>query len=263
MYKVYIIDDAILVRKELVLTVPWESLNCNVVGQSGNPQVALQEIIDLEPHIVITDIKMSHMSGLDLIQALKEKGCEAEFIVISAFSEFEYALSAIKLDVQDYLLKPISDAELLNALKKTMQRIEDKKESSIIKQRIQDTYQLKKAKINLLEDSVNSKLNIYLRKAIEYILLHFNEELTVRDIANQFLISESYLTKLFKQELNITFIEYLTQVRVRKSIEFMKDPGLPIYRITEMVGYKDYRYFSAVFKKQIGVSPSEYQKKII
>lgn len=253
MYKVYIADDSILVRKELVLTTPWEALNCNVVGQAGNGSIALEEILKFQPDIVITDIRMPKMDGLELIKELKEKGSNAEFVVISGYSEFEYALSAIKLEVKDYILKPISDTELIQTIKKIISRIEEHSDTSVIED----------LKANILEDYADKNLSIHLRNAIEHIKSYYMKDLTIKDVTKELNISESYLTKLFKQEINITFIEYLTQVRIRKAIELMKENNLPIYRIAEEVGYKDYRYFSMVFKKVIGISPKKYQNKLI
>lgn len=254
MYKVYIVDDSILVRKELVLTTPWEALNCHIVGEAGNGQVALEEILNLQPHIVVTDIRMPKMDGLELIKELKIKGSNAKFIVISAYSEFEYALNAIKLQVYDYILKPISDKELIETIKKVIKEIKEQNESSVLKDDL---------KTDLLEDYANRNLSIHLRNAIEYIQSYYMKDLAVKDVAMELDISESYLTKLFKQEINITFIEYLTQIRIRKAIELMKNKNLPIYKIAGRVGYKDYRYFSMVFKKSIGISPKKYQNKII
>lgn len=263
MYKVFIADDSVLVRKELVLTTPWESLNCSVVGQAGNAQTAMKLIMELKPDIVITDIKMGQMSGLDLIRELKAQNITAEFIVISGYSEFEYAFSAIKLEVQNYILKPISDEELIRTLQKTIAQIEARKRATIIKEKIQKEDPLEKIKTILLEADSRGKMNVYLRKALEHIQRFYMEDLTVKDVAASLFISESYLTKLFKQEINITFIEYLTQVRIRKSIELMRDISLPIYGIAERVGYKDYRYFSAIFKKMIGITPKEYRQKLL
>ncbi|WP_352418170.1 response regulator [Proteiniborus sp.] len=263
MYKVYIADDSILVRKELVLTTPWESLNCNVVGQAGNGHAALEEILKLEPDIVITDIRMPKMDGLELIKELKAKGSNAEFVVISGYSEFEYALSAIKLEVNDYILKPISDTELIQTIEKIISRIEERKNTEIINHKLRDTLLIEDIKANMLEDYADKNLSIHLRNAIEHIQSYYMEDLSIKDVTKELSISESYLTKLFKQEINITFIEYLTQVRIRKAIELMKENKLPIYRIAEEVGYKDYRYFSLVFKKMIGISPKKYQNKII
>lgn len=176
MYRVFIADDAVLVRKELVLTTPWEELGCVVVGQAEDGRAAINQIAGLNPDIVITDIKMPYLGGLELIHELKEQGSNAEFILISAYSEFEYALDAIKLEVLDYILKPISDEELTKTIKKTIRRIREKK------------------KLNSPAELFSfdtSNVNAHLRNAIAYIRSHYQEELTIKDVAAALYISES------------------------------------------------------------------------
>lgn len=252
MYKVYVVDDAVLVRKEIVLTTPWDELGCVVVGEAEDGSIALEEIIELQPDIVITDIKMTYLDGLEMIQQLREKGVEAEFIVISAYSEFEYAFHAIKLEVQDYILKPISDEELIATVLRCQERIKEKKQAKQIHISRKD---------DLLHEFDDKNLNTYLRKAIEYVEEHYSTEVTINEVANHLSISQSYLGKLFKTEINTTFVEFVTRIRIYKSVELLKNKNMPIYEIAERVGYKDYRYYSMIFKKMMGLTPKEYQKK--
>ena len=252
MYKVYVVDDAALVRKEIVLTTPWNALGCIVVGQAEDGRIAFEEILELKPDIIITDIKMAYMDGLEMIRQLKDAGVEAEFVVISAYSEFEYAFHAIKLEVQDYILKPISDEEFISTIRKSIQRIKEKKNAEKMDFGKENEF---------LEGFDNKNLNTHLRKAIAYIKEHYAEELTIKEVASQLLISESYLGKLFKAEANSTFVEFVTRTRIHESVELLKNKNMPIYEIAKRVGYKDYRYYSMIFKKLIGVTPKEYQKK--
>ena len=103
--------------------------------------------------------------------------------------------------------------------------------------------------------------NAYLRRALEYVQANYGRELSIRDVASYLSISESYLAKLFKVELKITFLEYLTRVRMRRAMELMRDKNMPIYEVAERVGYRDYRHFSATFKKLAGVGPKEFQMR--
>lgn len=245
MYRVFIADDAALVRKELVLTTPWEEWGCVVIGQAEDGRAALKQITELDPDIVITDIKMPYLGGLELIRELKAQGSKAEFILISAYSEFEYALDAIKLEVLNYILKPISDEELAQTMKRTIRRLSEKKTND---------------RPELFSFDTNN-VNAYLRNAIAFIRSHYPEDLSIKDVAAALYISESYLGKLFKREINTTFVEYVTKVRIYESLELLKDKNIPIYKVSEQVGYRDYRYYSVIFKKLVGVTPKEYQKK--
>ena len=104
-------------------------------------------------------------------------------------------------------------------------------------------------------------MNAYMRKALAYVRDNYARDLSIRDVAGHLNISESYLAKLFKVEVKMTFLEYLTRVRMRRAMELMKDKNMPIYEIAERVGYRDYRYFSSTFKKMAGVGPKEFQMR--
>lgn len=255
MYQVYIVDDAVLTRKALALTVPWDQWDCVVVGTGENGEKALEEISRLLPDIVITDIRMACMNGLELIDKCRNANLNIQFIIISGYNEFEYAQKAMKLEVLDYILKPIDDEELHQAIIKAIRRLEESSE----KRRNDQENGTGDWKLRINYDEKN--LNAYLRQALEYVQEKYNQDLSVRIIAGFLNISESYLAKLFKVELNLTFLEYLTRVRIRKAVELMKDKNMPIYEIAERVGYKDYRHFSTIFKKYMGVGPKEYQMK--
>ena len=109
MFQVYIVDDAVLTRKALVMTMPWDQWECVVVGSADDGDRAFYEIREMRPDLVITDIRMVRVSGLEMIRRCREEGIETQFIIISGYNEFEYAKAALKMEVVDYILKPIDD----------------------------------------------------------------------------------------------------------------------------------------------------------
>lgn len=123
MYQVYIVDDAVLTRKALVMTMPWDQWGCVVVGSADDGEKAFEDIREMEPDIVITDIRMVHVGGLELIGRCRAQGIRSQFIIISGYNEFEYAKAALRMEVLDYILKPIDDEELHGAVEKAVQRI--------------------------------------------------------------------------------------------------------------------------------------------
>ncbi|WP_276952811.1 response regulator transcription factor [Enterocloster lavalensis] len=255
MYQVYIVDDAVLTRKALVMTMPWDRWGCVVVGSADDGERAFEEIVKLEPDIVITDIRMVHVSGLELIRRCRAEGIRAQFIIISGYNEFEYAKAALRMEVLDYILKPIDDEELQKAVEKAVQRIGETKALSA--ERREQEGEIK----SLLLEYDEKNMNAYLRGALRYVRENYARELSIRDVAAHLAISDSYLAKLFKVELNITFLEYLTRVRMRRAMELMRDKNMPIYEVAERVGYRDYRHFSSTFKKLAGVGPKEFQMR--
>ena len=255
MYQVYIVDDAVLTRKALVMTMPWDQWGCVVVGSADDGEKAFEDIREMEPDIVITDIRMVHVGGLELIGRCRAQGIRSHFIIISGYNEFEYAKAALRMEVLDYILKPIDDEELHGAVEKAVQRIGESR-AMMAEHREQDGESR-----SLLLEYDEKNINAYLRRALEYVQANYGRELSIRDVASYLSISESYLAKLFKVELKITFLEYLTRVRMRRAMELMREKNMPIYEVAERVGYRDYRHFSATFKKLAGVGPKEFQMR--
>lgn len=101
-------------------------------------------------------------------------------------------------------------------------------------------------------------------EAQKYINRNYsNEDLSISEIANKLEISQTYLTRLFKRELGMTFVDYLTNVRIKNAIILMRDPSLKLYEIAELIGYSTQHYFSNVFKKHVGISPQDYKEGVI
>lgn len=164
-------------------------------------------------------------------------------------NEFEYAKKAIRLGVTEYITKPIDDEELYDCLQHAVSKILNKQEASNKKKN--------KSSGQLLKPITTT--NKYIIKAINYIEQNYTENISVGDVCRALLISESYLTKLFKENTVYSFVDYLTVYRIEKACEMLKNPDLKIYYIAEKVGYKDQRYFSVLFKKIVGMTPKQYQ----
>lgn len=251
MLKVVIVEDEELVRKGIVLTVDWTSFDCVVVGEATNGREGFEVIEKLRPDLVITDVRMPAMDGVEMIRLLREKGNEAHFIILTAYSDFTYAHKALKLGVSDYLLKPFTDKDLQEALLRVHQSIEQKhgqaegKEAPLIR-------------FNL-EKGDKSK---YVEQAVQYIRENYaNPEISVGMVAEHLAISEGYLSRMFKKETDYTFVSYLTNYRIHTAMGLLKDYRMKVYEVADKVGYADTTYFSTLFKKLVGISPSEFQDR--
>lgn len=259
MIRLVVVEDENLVRKGLVLTTPWEDFDCQVVGEAENGAEGLELIKKLKPDLVITDIRMPVMDGLEMIRSLKQE-FDGEFLVISGYSEFEYAKQAVKLGVKDYLLKPIDDQEFQQVMLELVDQIRKKKRVQKLNANLagKDQSKIKLFQEHILENEGNSK-EYYLREAINYLKNHYQEEINIKDVADHLQISESYLSRLFKKEINHTFVDYLTNFRIKKAMELLKDKTVKVYEVSSLVGYADSRYFSVLFKKYVGVTPTEFR----
>ena len=243
MLKVLIVEDEEMIRKGIVLTVDWAALDCVVVGEATNGVQGLEAARRLEPSLIITDLKMPQMDGIEMLKALRAEGCKAYVIILTAYDHFSYAQSALRLGAVDYLLKPFHDGDLENAITRLQQRMQSGGEQA--------------APIGAARKGDKSK---YVLEAMDYISKHYNDpDISVGSVAESLNISEGYLSHTFKKETDYTLLNYITRYRIHKAMELLKDCRVKVYEVAEQVGYRDIAYFSATFKKYTGISPSEYQ----
>lgn len=250
MITVLIVEDEDMVRKGLVKTVDWNSMGCTVIGEAVNGKQGMDLIKELEPDLVITDVRMPYMDGVSMINALREDGCETHFILLSAHSDFSYVQGAIRAGAVDYLIKPLKDEEL----KKAIQRVFYPEEEGQKKESEEVPVQLQFHPNEVID-------NKYARQAVQYIKHHYGEDISISSVAEYLQISEGYLSRVFKKETTYTFTNYLSFYRIVMACAFLKDRRMKVYEVTEKVGYTDTAYFSTLFKKLMGVTPKEYQDK--
>ena len=250
MYKVVVIEDEPLVRQGIVLGTDWSSIDCMVVGEAADGEAGYQVILKCRPDLIITDIRMPKMDGIEMIRKLEEEKIKPLVIFLTAYDDFTYAQQAIRLGVSDYLLKPFRDGELEGVIDKILTRVGQRQKE------IQE--KVKHPELSL-EKGDKSK---YIRDAMAYMEQNFaDSEISVSAVANYLGISEGHLSHLFRKETQFTPMSYVTQCRIRAAMQLLKDYKYKIYEVAEKVGYHDITYFSVTFKKYVGVSPSEYQDR--
>lgn len=250
MIKVIIVDDEAIVRKGIVLEVDWKSLNCIVVGEAANGLEGLEAVHKYKPDLIVTDIRMPKMDGIEMVRTLREENNDVSVIFLTAYSDFSYAQNAIKLYAADYILKPYEDGELERAVVQLIRKNEE---------RIKKNDDLTKEQEFMLRKGDKSK---YVMESVDYISNHYNDnDVCVRTIAESIGISEGHLSHIFKKETDYTIMGYLTQYRIHRAMKLLSDCRYKVYEVAEMVGYHDITYFSSTFKKLVGVSPSEYQDR--
>lgn len=400
MWKLLIADDEPKIRRGLMKVLPWNELNIDVVGEAENGLIALELAKQLQPDILFVDICMPFLDGLELIEQLQSVLDRSVIIVISGHDEFNYAQKAVKLNVFEYLLKPVMKNKLLTVVTSAIQVLEEAhqnkernnwvdsqlKTNSLI---IRDIFLVKwingllteaEIKLNLaffklsftaqtgmivfkviqsldtgkssrtwnrdllefavknvaedtlrneayhiifkdkkgfiviissieneaewqgLSGKIQHKIEAILEKIViieqrklegglaqvtsmynelvvdvnakgslsPIVILtkkmmdhnYHNSDLSLQEVADRVQVSPTYLSKQLKKELGVSFIDYLTEVRIKKAIQFMNDPSAKVYEIAEMVGYSSQHYFSNAFKKITGVSPLLYKKGI-
>lgn len=397
MHKLLIADDEAIIRKGLKSVLDWGSLDIEVVGEAEDGEIALTLIEKLRPDIILLDICMPFLNGLELVRKIEDIDKNFIIIIVTGFDEFEYMHEALKLKVFDYLLKPINKKNLMDIILKALQELTKNKERKsyitwanrqltenidsirenffnnlvngnsdeinikkemnflrinlssnigivIIKvieklnseviskkwditllgfaiknmvyellQNLQPVFAFTDAENNvvaivnlsnknewfkvgaLIEEKVFKYLHytvvteqrsitdgvIKIKKVYDYMIKEINKkiefkpvvllaikfinnnyyknELSLEMVAKNFCLSSSYLSKLIKTGTGLSFIDYVTSIRIKKAISIMDDPTVKIYQVAELVGYSNQHYFCKAFKKVTGLSPTEYR----
>ena len=358
---VLVVDDEKIVREGLLKYVEWDEYNMQVVTAVENGEMALDVINTQNVDLVITDIYMPKIDGMKLIKKLEARDNPPLVVLISGYSDFNYAQTALRSSiVQDYILKPLDFDQMDMVLSKVSQKIifsstnvqfptldedewiaytstsstailnshgivisklkegrleeavaEFEKSVSICKDKGRSKNFISRfcieLSINICElalenieslglnknDPVreitklgeeedvldyvkeimtkaysarkkmeNDKISPLIQAVLKYIRENYtNYQLSLNMISAEFNISTSYISNKFKEEVGTNFVKYLNGLRVKKAKELLKNLSLKVYMVSEKVGYEDVRYFSRIFRKYTGYTPTEYQKK--
>lgn len=253
MYKVVIVEDEAVILKGLVYSINWEGMDCVVAGEADNGADGLQTILEKRPDIVVTDIRMPQMDGLEM---LGEASRQYEFfsIVLTGYSEFEYVQQAMRLNTMDYLLKPIDEAKLVLAIQKAKRGVE-RMRSAFLWERCGEWLDGHDVHSGALPDLSG---NYYVNKAIEAVQTRYADKVSLRGMADELGVSESHLARKFKEATGLTFLDYLNRFRLQKAIQLMREGGLRIGEISDRIGFTQYKQFSVTFRKYLGMSPTTF-----
>jgi two-component system, response regulator YesN len=385
-YKLVIADDEHLIIKNLTQIIDWHRLDCEIVGTAQNGQEALELVENNNVDLLLTDISMPRMTGIELLKKINSMVHKPIVILISGYDDFEYAKEGLKHNAWDYILKPIDYEELQACTERAIDKIKKQKiseyehekfviyelittgeiDSRLINKKHPYFSMIVKTKTKDIESIIlnnkgsllngNTRLFVYrmsdeaiivvvelsncvtgqvkivgdhfanqilndvsencilaigkavdclfdikhsfnhaselmkyenfisgniiteellkgetkikkssvdlMDEALIYIRNHFQIDLGMEQVAEQVGLSVSYFSLLFKQRTGITFLEYLTNLRIEYACLFLERLDLKTYEIAQKVGYTDQRYFSQVFKKRMKRTPSEYRKMI-
>ena len=236
--KIVIVEDEFRIRQGLSNLINKVDMGCRVIGEAENGYEGIKMVRDLEPDIVITDIRMPKIDGLEMIEKIKEMGIECVFVVLSAYADFEYARTGIRLGVKEYLLKPATISDVKELLRKLTMEEEHKGEQGE-NNRMQEYSAATKEMVSVIEENYGMRLGL-------------------DSFADKFRLTPEYLSNLFAKETGMTFSNYLKKVRIEKAKELILTTDMKIYEVACSVGYPDQKYFSKVFKEYTGVSAKQY-----
>ncbi len=247
--QILIVEDERLTREgiqsilEVKLPLEKHRISCAVNGAEG-----IEKALAIKPDIIITDIKMPEMNGLEMIRFLHRSLPSSHFIIVSCYSEFHYAQTALKFKrVHDYLLKPISWTSLVEAIRNIQAELGNADTPGISPDSIGDSVSDENKEGNAIE------------KAKRMIHDNYGQDINLQTVAERLYLNPSYLSTIFKNATGQGFSDYLIEVRIKQSQRLLKETELYVYTIAQMVGYKSEKHFINIFKKRVGCSPNKFR----
>lgn len=228
--------------RELLCTI---SDRYSVVAEAADGKKALELIQIMKPDIVFTDIKMPYMDGIELIKAAAAAELHAKFVIVSAYEEFKVARQAISLGVKEYLVKPI----IYDEVKELMERMEREKETGV-----------KTEKAIKLKEKY-SNIHPLIKKTLQFIEVGYASKISQKELADSFGISQEYLCYLFNKEIGVTFSKFLRDYRIEVAKALLLSGEISREELPYSVGFSDTKYFNKVFRKETGMSITEYLRQ--
>lgn len=253
MYQVMIVEDESSALEQLSDYVEEAGLNFHVVAKANGGEEALFYLEITQPDLIITDVKMPGKDGLTMLSEIKEIGWNGLAAIISGYDDFYYAQQALRLNVFDYLLKPVFPDDIFNLLQHTRELLNEKRKAAHQEDYIDLENGSEQANYNF------DKLPSYLIKAKEFIQEHYAEPLTLPQVANAVSVTAAYLSSSFSKYCGVNFVEYLTCYRMNVAKRLLRNFDLQIQEVAWKVGYADVSYFNRVFRRKTGQTPRSYR----
>lgn len=239
--RVLLVDDEIMIREGFKKLFDWEAHECVVVGEAADGMEAITKIDEEQPDIVIMGINIPIINGLKVIQLSRVKYPSMAFVIVSGYDDFSYCREALRLQITDYILKPVNYEEF----------------GSCIDQ----------LKISLYNNEVKEKPVVKKERVItgitKYMQEHLSEDVSLHILSEEFHLNSQYISQLFKNEIGVNFLTYLTNIRMEHAKKLLLSTSLSIAEVSEQSGYGDYRVFTKVFKKSEGITPSQYRRDFL
>lgn len=244
--KILVVDDEPIILKGLI-TILKRDTSLHLELEAANDGVeALQKSQTFKPDLLITDINMPEMTGLELIKNMKRLHLCNHFVILTGYDYFEYALQALRYGVIDYFLKPLNKTEILTIIHKLYLELAseaDEKSNRFYKQ------------------TEGASYCRHIREVLDFIHTNYDQDLCLDQLAKSVKLHPTYLSSLFRKETGEKFIHYLHTFRIEKAKQMLKrNTELPIHKVALLVGYENKEHFYKVFKKYAGQTPRSYRE---
>lgn len=240
MYKLIIIDDEKKILDGIAELFPWNNIGFEVTGKYTRARDALKYLEQNRVDVVMTDVCMPDIDGLELTKQLKQYE-DLRIVIFSSYSDYKYMREALKLEVEDYLLKPVSYGELSECFEK-------------IKSLLDQKYCQQEESETTYYEKIIKKVDFYLEQNFQEGSLSAAAELVG--------ISPNYLSKIYKEKKGVGFSEQLNKIRMEKAGKMLMDLSFKSYEIAFYVGYDNPKNFTRAFKSYFHVTPRDYRNGV-
>lgn len=250
-----IADDEPLIRRGIKQLIDLSSLQIGEIYEASTGEEALKVFEEFEPEIVLMDINMPKIDGLSVAKKIKSINSATKIAIITGYNYFDYAQTAIKIGVEDYILKPISKKDVSEIIVKLVSSLQEKKKDKEIEK------VLEKITTDFQDNAVKNNYKILIQNIIENN--YSDSQFTLSVLSEKLDLSSGYISIMFKKNFGIPFQDYLLQKRMEKAKLFLLTTELKNYEIAEQVGFEDVNYFITKFKKYYQITPKQYKEMVL
>lgn len=246
MYTLIIVDDELIILEQLNQIIYWEDMGFRVSGCFTCVHDTIMHLEENKTDVLLTDINLGNKTGLDLAAIVRERWPDTIVVFLSGYSEFEYARIALRYQVFEYLLKPVTYEGIstcFTAIRRKLDAASDKKTPVGGQKFDSDDY-----RINLVK---------------KYIDKHVGDDISLESMANLVSMNPAYFSRFFKKHTTQNYSDYVTECRMEKAISLLKDPNYRIFEICTLVGYFSKQNFYNQFRRYTGCTPIEYRNKVL
>lgn len=237
--RVLVADDEATVRTFIKLVVSREKLPVAALAEADNGLEAVRLAHEFKPDLVFLDIRMPGLDGLQAAEVILAADARTSVVIVSAFSEFDYARTAFRAGVVDYLLKPIRPADVGEAVRKAAE---------------------KAGQSGAADWPQPAKTPALVKAVVDYVAANLGRPIRLQDIAGAVFVSPYHLSRTFKQLTGRSLVDYIQERRLTKAEEILLTTELTITEVAGLVGFSDAAYFATCFKNRTGCSPMQFRK---
>lgn len=243
MIRVMIVDDEPSALDRYSDYVNGCGLGFTVVATCSAAQPAIEQLRTVNPDVVLTDIRMPGKNGLQMIDEMRTGGWNGYAVVISGHDDFEFAREAMRLQMVDYLLKPIFPDDMIALLERLQQK----------------GFRSPAPEVGLLPDVDWERLPSFIRKAVDYARNNYESHLSLTEAADHACVNPTYLSTAFSQHCGVSFVEFGHRIRVQAAGELLRDTDLTLADVAERVGCTDASHLNRLFRKVTGETPGRFR----